>query len=61
MGVIALVVVANEIEELELAAVFGFDAPIEKCAKRETLHETVEKPAYLFRPPYELALDGGQH
>ena len=61
MGVIALVIVANEVEELELTAGFRIDTPIEKCAERIALHEAVKKPAYLLRPPYELALDGRQH
>ena len=61
VGVVAFVIVENEIEKLELAAVFRSNTPIEKSAKRIALHEAVKKPAYLFRPPYKLALDGRQH
>ena len=57
MRVIALVVVENEIEKLELAAVFRGDTPIEKCAERVALHEAVKKPTNLSGLPHKFALD----
>ena len=61
MRVVFLVIVANEIEELELTAVFGSDSPVEECTEGVTLHEAVEQPAYLSGSPHELPLDGRQH
>ena len=61
MGVVALVVVENEVEELELTAVLRSDTPVKKCAEWIALHEAVEQPTNLLWLPHELPLDRGQH
>ena len=61
MGRDSLVVIENEIIEIELVAIFRLNPPVEESAEGVTLHEAVEEPVNLFRSPYELPLDGGQH
>ncbi len=61
MGIVTLVVVSNEIEELELPAILGSYSPVQERAERVPLHDTVEQAANLLRPPHEFALNGGEH
>ena len=61
MGIVALVIVENEIKKREVAAILASDTPEEESAERVALHEAVEQSANLPTSPDELALDGGQH
>ena len=61
MGIVTLVVISNEIEELELPAILGSYSPVKERAERVSLHDTVEQAANLLRPPNEFALNGGKH
>lgn len=54
-------VVENEVEESEVAAVFWPDTPVQEGSERIALHDAVEEPADLAAPPDELALDCRQH
>ena len=61
MGIVPLMIIAHEIEELEFLTVFRSDAPIKECTKRITLHEAIEQPINLPRLPYELTLYSWQY
>ena len=61
MGIVSLVIVANEVEELKLGAVLGSNAPIEKRTEGVLLHNAVEQPTNLPGPPYKFTLDRRQH